>query len=273
MIYSVKINKRQNQKTPLILRNLGIGHEQDPIHRPKGFPAWQIFYCVSGSGEYLLDGVRGVLSPGQIALLYPAESHRYRSLGGKWQVHFIAFDGQICQKLLTSLGFTHSGFFSLSAQDPFLRHLSILEKQMKEKAPGCITACSVELYTLLLELASEVKRLPDSRITESESLGREIILYLEEHYAEDLSLNDLAEQFHRTPEYLCGKFKADTGETMMQYLRRIRIHNAKVLLLTTPDTGIRDVAVRCGFQSTSYFCKVFREATGQTPQSFRIGAL
>ena len=51
MRYSISVTKRQYAKTPLLLRSLGIDHVQDPIYRPAGFPVWQLFYCVSGSGE------------------------------------------------------------------------------------------------------------------------------------------------------------------------------------------------------------------------------
>ena len=102
-------------------------------------------------------------------------------------------------------------------------------------------------------------------------MEKEMILYLEDHYSEDISLDGLAAHFQRTPEYLCSIFKAATGETISHYLRRIRIHRAKVLLMERPDTGLREISEACGFHSVSYFGKVFREATGFTPQGYRLG--
>ena len=100
-----------------------------------------------------------------------------------------------------------------------------------------------------------------------------MILYLEDHFAEDISLDSLSERFHRTPEYLCTLFKEATGETIMRYLRRIRIHQAKLRLMGSPDASLREIAEECGFRSVSYFGKVFREATGFTPQAYRLGAI
>jgi transcriptional regulator GlxA family with amidase domain len=57
----------------------------------------------------------------------------------------------------------------------------------------------------------------------------------------------------------------------MHYLRRIRIHHAKVLLMEAPDAGIKEVSVSCGFNSVSYFGRVFKEITGYTPQGYRLG--
>ena len=63
-----------------------------------------------------------------------------------------------------------------------------------------------------------------------------------------------------------------TGKTISRYLRRVRIHRAKVLLMEQPDASLREVCQACGFHSLSYFGKVFREATGFTPQGCRLGA-
>ncbi|WP_051656779.1 AraC family transcriptional regulator [Butyrivibrio sp. AE3004] len=271
MHYTFRINQRQYRKTPLILRNLGTDYNQDDIDRPKGFPIWQILYGVSGSGKFSFGSTRGVLQPGQIILLYPGEAHSYRSMEGDWYVHFLGFDGSLCKELLFTLGMTRSGIYSLSSPDKFLRHVSALEELMSQRKPGCLTECSKELYALLLDLVESMTLLPDYLLTESTSLGREMILYLEDHFAEDISLDELSKQFGRTPEYLSSFFKESTGETVMKYLRRIRIHHAQVLLMTSPDTGLSDIAKACGFNSSSYFCKVFRETLGMTPQSFRMG--
>ena len=272
MRYSISVTKRQYAKTPLLLRTLGIDHVQDPIYRPAGFPVWQLFYSVSGSGEFLLDGGRGVLRPGQAALLAPDEAHSYHSLGGEWVLHYIGFEGKLCQKLLAGLGLGQSGLYSMARPELLLEHLRRLEGLLLQASPDSTLQCSKELYALLLDFFQSLTPLPDSRYMEAAGMEKEMILYLEDHYGEDISLGDLAGQFRRTPEYLCGIFKAATGETISHYLRRVRIHRAKVLLMERPDAPLREIAEACGFHSLSYFGKVFREATGFTPLGYRLGA-
>ncbi len=272
MRYSISVTRRQYARIPLLLRTLGIDHEQDPIYRPAGFPVWQLFYGVSGSGEFLLDGWRGILRPGQAALLAAGEAHSYHCLGGEWVMHYVGFEGKLCQKLLASLGLGQSGLYSLAQPELLLEHLRRLEGLLLQASPDSTLQSSKELYSLLLDFSQSLTPLPDSRYTETSGMEKEMILYLEDHYGEDISLDDLAGQFRRTPEYLCGIFKAATGETISHYLRRIRIHRAKVLLMEQPDASLREIAEACGFHSLSYFGKVFRETTGFTPQSYRLGA-
>ena len=272
MRYSISVSKRQYAKTPLLLRTLGIDLVQDPIYRPAGFPVWQLFYGVSGSGEFLFDGCRGILRPGQAALLAPNEAHSYRSLEGEWVLHYVGFEGKLCPKLMASLGIGQSGLYSLARPEVLLGHIKALERIQLEAHTDASLFSSKELYSLLLDFSQSLTPLPDSRYTEATGIEKEMILFLEDHYGEDISLDDLAAQFRRTPEYLCSIFKAATGETILHYLRRVRIHRAKVLLMDQPDAPLREIAEACGFRSLSYFGKVFREATGFTPQGYRLGA-
>ena len=272
MRYSISVTRRQYAKVPLLLRTLGIDHVQDPIYRPDGFPVWQLFYGVSGSGEFLLDGGRGILRPGQAALLAANEAHSYHSLEGEWVMHYVGFEGKLCQKLMAGLGLGQSGLYSMALPELLLGHLKTLERIQIEAHTDSGLLNSKELYSLLLDFSQSLTPLPDSRYTEAAGMEKEMILYLEDHYGEDISLDDLAGQFRRTPEYLCGIFKAATGETVFHYLRRVRIHRAKVLLMERPDAPLREIAEACGFHSLSYFGKVFREATGFTPQGYRLGA-
>ena len=272
MRYSISVTKRQYAKVPLLLRTLGIDHVQDPIYRPDGFPVWQLFYGVSGSGEFLLDGGRGILRPGQAALLTANEAHSYHSLEGEWVMHYVGFEGKLCQKLMAGLGLGQSGLYSMARTELLLDHLRTLESLLLQASPDSTLQCSKELYSLLLDFSQALTPLPDSRYTEAVGMEKEMILYLEDHFGEDISLDDLAAHFRRTPEYLCGIFKAATGETISHYLQRIRIHRAKLMLMERPDASLREIAEACGFHSLSYFGKVFREATGFTPQGYRLGA-
>ena len=97
-------------------------------------------------------------------------------------------------------------------------------------------------------------------------LVAEVLLYLEEHYAEDISLADLSAHTGKMPEYLCAAFRKETGDTIMRHLTEIRIGRARQLLLENPDLPVYVIGQRCGFRSPSYFGKVFRDYTGTTPQ-------
>ncbi|MBQ8281159.1 MAG: helix-turn-helix transcriptional regulator, partial [Lachnospiraceae bacterium] len=82
--------------------------------------------------------------------------------------------------------------------------------------------------------------------------------YIEEHYSEDLSLDNLADICNMNSNYFCRAFKELTGKTPMEYLNYYRIESACELIATTGMTLI-DIAMNCGFNDYSYFIKVFKK--------------
>ena len=92
--------------------------------------------------------------------------------------------------------------------------------------------------------------------------------YMDDHYSQQFTLAELAQEFHMHPVYMHRKFKKDVGMTPLQYLKQIRLSKAKAYLLTT-DLSVDDISERCGFCNSSYFIKVFKGQMACTPYQFR----
>ena len=273
MDYMVRVTKQQYINTPLVLRMAGIDHIQEKVNRPSGLPVWQILYGASGTGNIRIEESRYNLGEGQIAVLPPHTGHQYESAQNEWKVHFLGFDGNSCQKLLTDLGLAQPGVYHLShgekASQAFLLHLKEIESVINSQIHLKYRVLSKELYSTLLDLASGSSLERTALWNDPDGLMSDVIEYLEKHCSEDVSLMRIGEEFHLTPEYLCARFKNSTGETVGQYLKRVRIGRARILLMDRPDLNLKEIGERCGYRSPSYFGKVFREMTGMTPQSFR----
>lgn len=97
---------------------------------------------------------------------------------------------------------------------------------------------------------------------------RRAMAYVAAHYGEAITLEEVAEHIHLNPSYLSALFKRVTKANFREYLNRIRINEAR-RLLTDTDGAIVDIAASCGFNDQSYFTKVFKKATGQTPKQYR----
>ncbi|OXS57563.1 hypothetical protein B1A99_16000 [Cohnella sp. CIP 111063] len=107
-----------------------------------------------------------------------------------------------------------------------------------------------------------------SRTAKGAELSQQIRHYIDRHYAQQLTLEEVADRFFLHPVYLSVMFKEKTGETFQDYLRRIRMERAKHLLLTT-KYRIDRISVMIGYENTKYFYKVFKKETGFTPADFR----
>nr|WP_315145646.1 AraC family transcriptional regulator [uncultured Flavobacterium sp.] len=103
---------------------------------------------------------------------------------------------------------------------------------------------------------------------ESENRINIVCNFLENHYAESISLKQVADLIPLTENNFCNFFKKATGKTFSDYLNAIRIARSCQLLLQT-DRPINLIAFECGFENLSYFNRVFLKKKGVTPKVFR----
>ena len=92
--------------------------------------------------------------------------------------------------------------------------------------------------------------------------------FLDHNYHKDLSLNDVADVVHVSPSYLSRVFSRELGVPFKKYLIDLRLDQAKRLLLST-NKLIGEVALAVGYQDTSYFCRIFKQREGCSPNQFR----
>ena len=92
--------------------------------------------------------------------------------------------------------------------------------------------------------------------------------YIEAHYMEDLSVQDLSERFSYSEAYFCKRFKQVYGKSFVSYLTEYRIERAKELL-RNGSISIRAAGKAVGYPDPNYFAKVFRRVTGKSPSDYR----
>ncbi len=97
---------------------------------------------------------------------------------------------------------------------------------------------------------------------------QQILDYIDEHLAEDLSLEVMAALVDMSLHYFCRLFKQSTGMSPHKYLTQQRIERAKQLL-KLQNAAIADIAIQCGFANQGHFTKSFRQLTGMTPKVYR----
>lgn len=92
--------------------------------------------------------------------------------------------------------------------------------------------------------------------------------WLEEHYRDKFSLNEIAGALFVNGSYLLRTFRSITGQTLLWYHNHIRCEKAKELL-THPELPISMICTEVGYTSSSHFTRVFHRMTGRTPSAFR----
>lgn len=92
--------------------------------------------------------------------------------------------------------------------------------------------------------------------------------YIENHYMQEISLNDLADFVHLNPEYLSRYFKKQTGTNIINYLTSYRLGKAAILIKETNEK-IYEISLQVGFHNFAYFSKCFKDAYGCSPVEWR----
>ena len=91
--------------------------------------------------------------------------------------------------------------------------------------------------------------------------------YIKMYYNEDLKLEDVAEHIYINPYYLSHLFKKELGITFSNYLRKIRLDNA-IILIQKGEREVQRIASLVGYNNSSYFIKVFKNHVGLTPYNY-----
>lgn len=96
----------------------------------------------------------------------------------------------------------------------------------------------------------------------------EAILYIEDHYAENPSLEEIAAHLYLSPTYFSKLFKKSSGSSYSTYLNLVRLQQVQILLVTT-DYSIQRIALETGFVNSNYMCDTFRKYNHISPREFR----
>lgn len=94
------------------------------------------------------------------------------------------------------------------------------------------------------------------------------VQYISAHYAERLTLEDMARRVYLSPAYFSRIFKQEVGEPFTSYLNRVRIDHSRALL-RKKELRLVDIALMVGFEDQSYFTKVFKKVVGTSPLRYR----
>ncbi len=98
--------------------------------------------------------------------------------------------------------------------------------------------------------------------------AKTMLAYLHEHYSERISLDDVSAHVHISKSECCRLFHASYGCSIFTYLSDYRLQKS-ILLLSDSQLSVLEISDLCGFNSTSYFIKTFREKVGMTPLQYR----
>ncbi|HEY4322727.1 MAG TPA: AraC family transcriptional regulator [Mucilaginibacter sp.] len=243
-------------------------------------PEYEITLIESGKGKRLVGDCYEDFEAGDLVMIGKDLPHTWASDkldGENSSAVVIQFDEVIFQSLLSLKEFeginkllhtTRQGLYFRRKKDS---EISFLIKSLPNKNGVDKISTLLQILNLLSQeghilLASVYFQHVKGGLTEKRITR--VFQYIQENSAVNINLENVAPLVHLSKSAFCKFFKRSTGKTFSDYVNEIRIGHACHLLAET-DKTIADICYSCGFESPTYFNRVFLKKKGITPRNFR----
>jgi len=234
---------------------------------------YQLFYIYSGNCRYTIDGESVEASKDDYILVLPGVEHAmdkdHEGLVRMIDIKFKLTGSALARKLERVRPYGHAP----SVIQPFFKLISHEIKDQNRYFKEII-----EKYTVILVMkliASSESNITPQIMTSLEeedwpSVCRDIAQYIDTHYAQKVTLEDIADTLGYNKNYLCTTFKGETTMTIMDYLRRVRIERT-CELIEMSDYTFSQICFMVGFRSIHHFNRIFKDIMGITPTEYKRG--
>ena len=244
------------------------GHYQI-LHRHEDFS--EIFILLEGSGKYTIAGRLYELQEGDVVLCnqgvlhdeFPAKCDRYRTLA-------VGIGGLYIPELKPGLLIDSSCTPVLRKSEQTEELKELCEMMAKYAATGekRNLRFTHKLLLAVVELLRTIVRGVEVSSKEIDPLCVSVEQYLNDHFGENVTLEETAKQFFVSSWHLSRVFKKETSYNFKQYLLRLRLGEAQMRLSSTEDS-IAEISRDCGFHDPAYFTRLFTRYIGLSPRRYR----
>lgn len=244
---------------------------------------YKVFFLLTGNKNFHIDNLIYDVNPNELFLINPREWHYFSRFDDQEEhERFVLFiypdylkassspktDLTACFSLSGGTS-QHQMALSLKEKERFLYYIQKLSFPDNYGSDLLDHALFLELLVFLNRLVlqqHDVVKTPANTLNLHNKTVAEILSYVDTHIAEDLSIQNLAEQFFLSPSYLCKTFKNTTGTTIHKYITAQRITLAKDYLsqgIPTIEAG-----ALCGYHDYNAFLKAFTKEVGISPKKY-----
>jgi AraC-like DNA-binding protein len=229
----------------------------------------ELFYIVGGKGQFLIQDQLYPVNVNNLVIINPNVTHTEVSLNAQPLEYIVLGIEGI--ELKTSA--TANGQFSILDQFESVEISGCLRnilREMELKSTGYEDVCQAYMEILIIRLMrSTALAVPsESQAVSTNRQCAAVRRYIDLHFKEPLTLEQLAEEGHMNKFYLSHAFKKEYGLSPINYMITRRIDESKYLLAET-DLSMSQIAQLLGFSSLSYFSQVFHRTQDITPKEYR----
>lgn len=229
----------------------------------------ELFYIVGGKGQFLIQDQLYPVNSNNLVIINPNVTHTEVSLNAQPLEYIVLGIEGI--ELATSE--SSNGQFNILDHFESVEISSCLRnilREMEQKNTGYEDVCQAYMEILIIRLMRNTAlAVPtEPQVVSGNRQCASVKRYIDLHFKESLTLDQLAEDAHMNKYYLSHAFKREYGISPINYMITKRIEESKYLLAET-DLSMSQIAQLLGFSSLSYFSQVFRRTQSVSPMEYR----
>ncbi len=243
----------------------------------------ELLYVDKGSITVHSENYDGILSVNQLIIHRPNERHSLESpTSVAPNVIIIGFECK-CDALIpfasspVTLSQEHAKSLAKILQEgmsiyepPYDIPNTVFMKKRNVYPFGADQMIKISLEAFLIQIVREYNSYNNNNYQKTGSVNQNIHAvhqYITEHYTEKITLDNLCFIFGTNKTTLCREFKNEYSATVLSYINDLRIKEAKTLL-RSKNASVTEISESLGFESIHYFCRVFKQSTGQSPTQY-----
>ncbi|WP_455812145.1 helix-turn-helix domain-containing protein [Pseudomonas graminis] len=251
----------------------------NPVRYHHWHQCLEVLYVEEGYGVVMVGNKQYTMRPGRLFIFPPFTIHKIMVEEGARECYrrtIIHVDHHAVLKILKEFPQNQYKLQQLSrrggdavvldavAVHDHLDHLFSGYEAMSAKGP----VSAENVACLLLSLFSMLPANPPAVSEDNTRLSTLVMFWIEEHYRDKFSLEQLATALARSRSYVSRRFQSETGEMIHDYLTTFRLRKSCELLLQT-SLSIQQIAPMVGFAEVTYFISSFKKGMGETPLQYR----
>lgn len=234
---------------------------------------YQLFFIMTGSCRYVIDGTLIDLNENDYIIVYPNVEHamlkNHDDLVKMVDIKFTINETLLADRLKNVKFYGETP----EAIRTFFKLISNEFRNQNEYYNEVVEAYTTIMLLKLLSSSwncNPYLNIQENLGDEYSKLCLDVAHYLDTHYQNEITLDDVANTLGYNKNYLCTLFKSKTTQTIMDYLRRLRIEKA-CELIEMSDYTFSQISYMVGFKSIHHFNHVFKNLLSLTPGEYKMG--
>lgn len=241
------------------------------LHRHK--TEAELLYIEKGQTVYTIDDVSYVANEGDMVLIEAGCLHALAPANNAPCVTWTCAVRDFKFKGLGSLKVAHSGMYPVMPAGSYRKVLENIFRTINSlrlmNTDAALFACHSLAAVVTVMFHEKFQSSSIQLKTRKKSvLVKDVLEYLDDHYAEKISLQQLCQKFHASESYISHAFAKEYKVSPIHYVVARRINEAKFLLANTKN-NLSVISHQVGYEHKSYFIKLFTKHVGYTPSEYR----